>query len=137
MDGPGKEVVSINANLSGPAHVPKTTGEQLSNTFMCDVLRGNGNEEYSLNNKCKAYTDMNIDSKTEIITDITCKFNGKLVAIGVKVDPGFETNYITLSHFRHLFLNQPWHNLRHMMVKHHKPTDGSCCQLRTSTCFIL
>ena len=43
------------------------------------------------------------DGKTEIITDITCKFEGKLIAMEVKVDPGSETNCIPLSHFRRLF----------------------------------
>ena len=39
----------------------------------------------------------------QIITDITCKFEGKLIAMEVKVDPGSETNCIPLSHFRRLF----------------------------------
>ena len=39
----------------------------------------------------------------QIITDITCKFKGKLIAMEVKVDPGSETNCIPLSHFRRLF----------------------------------
>ena len=39
----------------------------------------------------------------QIITDITCKFKGKLIAMEVKVGPGSETNCIPLSHFRHLF----------------------------------
>ena len=85
---------------------PKTTGEQFSNTFACDALTGNGNEEYSLtNSKSKAYTDTDSDGKTEIITDITWKFDGKLVAMEVKVDPGSETNCIPLSHFRCLLLH--------------------------------
>ena len=46
---------------------------------------------------------MDSDGKTEIITDITCKFKGKLIAMEVKVDPGSETNCIPLSHFRCLF----------------------------------
>ena len=54
-------------------------------------------------NKGKAYTDTDSDGKTEIITDITCKFKGKLIAMEVKVDPGSETNCIPLSHFRRLF----------------------------------
>ena len=95
--GPGTEVVSIKADLWRPAHPPKTAGEQFINTF--------GNKEYSLtNNKGKAYTDTDSDGKTEIITDITCKFQGKLIAMEVKVDPGSETNCIPLSHFRCLFL---------------------------------
>ena len=69
-------------------------------------------------------------AKTEIITDITCKFKGKLIAMEVKVDPGSETNCIPLSHFRRLFLsyavrmahprrmpwNQLWLSLKCMMV---------------------
>ena len=51
----------------------------------------------------KAYTDTDSDGKTEIITDITCKFKGKLIAMEVKVNPGSETNCIPLRHFRHLF----------------------------------
>ena len=43
------------------------------------------------------------DGTTEIITDITCKFKGNLVAMKVKVDHGSETNCIPLSHFRRLF----------------------------------
>ena len=39
----------------------------------------------------------------QIITDMTCKFKGKLIAMEVKVDPGSETNCIPLSHFRCLF----------------------------------
>ena len=54
-------------------------------------------------NKGKAYTDTDSDGKTEITTDITWKFDGKLIAIEVKVDPGFKTNCIPSSHFRHLF----------------------------------
>ena len=54
-------------------------------------------------NQGKAYTDTDSDGKTEIITDITCKFKGKLIAMEVKVDPGSETNCIPLSHFRCLF----------------------------------
>ena len=54
-------------------------------------------------NQGKAYTDTDSDGKTEIITDTTCKFKGKLVAMEVKVDPGFETNCIPLSRFRCLF----------------------------------
>ena len=133
-----KEVVSIKADLSGPVHPPKPAGEQFINTFTCDTLRGNGNEEYSLtSNKGKAYTDMDSDSKTEI----TSKFNGKLVAMQVKVDPGSEANCIPFSHFRHLFSqlcredsnprknpwNQLWHSLRHMIVEYYRPTDDQSC----------
>ena len=108
VDGPGgnetKESVSMNADLRRPAHPPKVSGEQFHNTFMCDALISNGNELYDPpSNKGKAYTDTDSDGKTEIITDITCKFKGKLIAMEVKVDPGSETNCIPLSHFRCLF----------------------------------
>ena len=94
----------MNADLPRPAHPPKVSGEQFYNTFMCDALISNGNELYDPpSNKGKAYTDMDSDGKTEIITDITCKFKGKLIAMEVKVDPGSETNCIPLSHFRRLF----------------------------------
>ena len=50
----------------------------------CDALISNGNELYDPpSNKGKAYTDMDSDGKTEIITDITCKFKGKLIAMEV------------------------------------------------------
>ena len=102
--GSGHEVVSIKADLLRPAHPPKTTGEQFINTFECDALTSNGNELYDPpRNQGKAYTDTDSDGKTEIITDITCKFKDKLIAIEVKVDPGSETNCIPLSHFRRLF----------------------------------
>ena len=108
VDGPEgdetKESVSMNADLPRPAHPPKVSGEQFHNTFTCDALISNGNELYDPpSNKGKAYTDMDSDGKTEIITDITCKFKGKLIAMEVKVDPGFKTNCIPLSHFRRLF----------------------------------
>ena len=107
VDGPEgetKESVSMNADLSRPAHPPKVSGEQFHNTFTCDALISNGNELYDPpSNKGKAYTDTDSDGKTEIITDITCKFKGKLIAMEVKVDPGSETNCIPLSHFRRLF----------------------------------
>ena len=108
VDGPGgtetKESVSMNADLPRPAHPPKVSGEQFYNTFTCDALISNGNELYDPpSNKGKAYTDTDSDGKTEIITDITCKFKGKLIAMEVKVDPGSETNCIPLSHFRHQF----------------------------------
>ena len=99
-----KVSVSMNAGLPRPAHPPKVSGEPFINTFACDALTSNGNELYDPpSNQGKAYTDTDSDGKTEIITDITCKFKGKLVAMEVKVDPGSETNYIPLSHFRHLF----------------------------------
>ena len=99
-----KEFVSMNADLPRPAHPPKVSGEQINNTFACDALISNGNELYDPpSNKGKAYTDTDSDGKTEIITDIICKFKGKLVAMEVKVDPGSETNCIPLSHFRCLF----------------------------------
>ena len=108
VDGLGgnetKESVSMNAGLPRPAHPFKVSGEPFINTFTCDALTSNGNELYDPpSNQGKAYTDTDSDGKTEIITDITCKFKGKLVAMEVKVDPGFETNCIPLSHFRHLF----------------------------------
>ena len=108
VDGLGgnetKESVSMNADLPRPAHPPKVSGEQFYNTFACDALISNGNELYDPpSNKGKAYTDTDSDGKTEIITDITCKFKGKLIAMEVKVDPGSETNCIPLSHFRCLF----------------------------------
>ena len=87
-----KESVSMNAGLSRPAHPLKVSGEPFINTFTCDVLTSNGNEQYEPpSNQGKAYTDTDSDGKTEIITDITCKFKGKLVAMEVKVDPGSET----------------------------------------------
>ena len=122
----------MNAGLPRPAHTPKVSGEQFYNTFLCDALTSNGNELYDPpSNKGKAYTDTDSDGKTEIITDITCKFKGNLIAMEVKVDPGSETNWIQLSHFRHLSSlsyaermahqgrmpwNQLWLSLRHMMV---------------------
>ena len=94
----------MNADLSRPAHPPKVSGEQFYNTFACDALISNGNGLYDPpSNNGKAYTDTDSDGKTEIITDITCKFKGKLIAMEVKVDPGSETNCIPLSHFRRLF----------------------------------
>ena len=108
VDGLGgnktKESVSMKAGLLRPAHPPKVSGEPFINTFTCNALTSNGNELYEPpSNQGKAYTDTDSDGKTEIITDITCKFKGKLVAMEVKVDPGSETNCIPLSHFRHLF----------------------------------
>ena len=94
----------MNAGLPRPAHPPKVSGEPFINTFACDALTSNGNELYDPpSNQGKAYTDTDNDGKTEIITDITCKFKGKLVAMEVKVDPGSQTNCIPLSHFRRLF----------------------------------
>ena len=94
----------MNADLPRPAHPSKVSGEQIYNTFACDALISNGIELYDPpSNKGKAYTDTDSDGKTEIITDITCKFKGKLIAMEVKVDPGSETNCIPLSHFRCLF----------------------------------
>ena len=99
-----KESVSMNADLPRSAHPPKVSGEQFHNTFTCDALISNGNELYDPPSyKGKAYTDTDSDGKTEIITDITCKFKGKLIAMEVKVDPGSETTCIPLSHFRRLF----------------------------------
>ena len=94
----------MNADLPRPAHPPKVSGEQFYNTFACDALISNGNELYDPpSNKGKAYTDTDSDGKTEIITDITCKFKGKPIAMEAKVDPGSETNCIPLSHFRRMF----------------------------------
>ena len=116
----------MNADLPRPAHPPKVTGEQFYNTFGCDTLISNGNELYDLpSNKGKAYTDTDSDGKTEIITDITCNFKGKLIAMEVKVDPGSKTNCIPLSHLscaermahpRRTPWNQLWLSLKHMMV---------------------
>ena len=94
----------MKAGLPGPAHPPKVSGEPFINTFVCDALTSSGNELYEPpSNQGKAYTDTDRDGKTEIITDITCKFKGKLVPMEVKVDPGSKTNCIPLSHFRCLF----------------------------------
>ena len=108
VDGLGgnktKEIVSMNAGLPRPAHPPKVSGEPFINTFMCDALTSSSNELYEPpSNQGKAYTDTESDGKTEIITDITCKFKGKLFAMEDKVDPGSKTNFIPLSHFRCLF----------------------------------
>ena len=94
----------MNAGLSRPAHPLKVSGEPFINTFMCDALTSNGSElNHPPSNQGQAYTDTDSDGKTEIITDITCKFKGKLIAMEVKVDPGSETNCIPLIHFRCLF----------------------------------
>ena len=94
----------MKAGLLRPAYPPKVSGEPIINTFVCDALTSNGNELYEPpSNHGKAYTDTDSDGKTEIITDITCKFKSKLIAMEVKVDPGSETNCIPLSHFRCLF----------------------------------
>ena len=90
--------------LSRPEHPPKDAGETFINTFMCDTITSTGNEEYDDCNKIyKVYMDTDSDGKTEIITDINVKFQGKAIEIEVKVDPGAETNCIPLSHFRYLF----------------------------------
>ena len=98
-------------SLAGPTHPPKEkyslqneTGKLCSNPFTCYALgNGNGSEVDDSNKKYKVYTDTDSDGKTEIITDINCKFKGKVFAMEVKVDPGSETNCIPLSHFRRLF----------------------------------
>ena len=102
---PSRQMPSQLLNSSQDQHtLPKTTGEQFINTFMCDALTSNGNELYvPPRNQGKAYTNTERDGKTEIITDITCKFKGKLIAMAVKVDPGSKTNCIPLSYFRRLF----------------------------------
>ena len=93
------------AGLSRPAHPPKDAGETFINSFMCDTINSIGNEEYDDCNKTyKVYTDTDSDGKTEIITDINVKFQGRAIEMEVKVDPGAETNCIPLSHFRCLFL---------------------------------
>ena len=106
-----EKTVSNSVGVSGPAHPPKEkyslsakTGKQRANPFTCYALgNGNGSQVDDSNKKYKVYTDTDSDGKTEIITDINCKFKGKLFAMEVKVDPGSETNCIPLSHFRHLF----------------------------------
>ena len=104
MTSLANKVASIKADLLRPEHPPKTTGEQFINTFTCDALTSNGNELYDPpSNQGKAYTDTDSEGKTELITDITCKFKGRLIAMEVKVDPGSNTNCIPLSHFRCLF----------------------------------
>ena len=100
----GTKDLSMKAGQQEPADPPKPTGEQSNNTFTCDALRGNGNEEYNnCNKKYKVYTDTDSDDKTEIITELTCKLKGNLFDMEAKVDLGAETNYIPLSHFRYLF----------------------------------
>ena len=106
-----EETVSNCVGISGPTHPPKEkyslqtdTGKPCSNPFICYALgNGNGSEVDDSNKKYRVYTDTDSDGKTEIITDINCKFKGKIFAMGVKVDPGSETNCIPLSHFRRLF----------------------------------
>ena len=144
----------MNADLPRPAHPPKSSGEQFHNTFACDALTSNGNELYDPpSNQGKAYTNTDSDGKTEIITNITCKFKGKLIAMEVKVDPGSKTNYTIESfqapvpsamqkgwHPRRMPWNQLWLSLKHMMVASWPATDGSYCLLGTSetaTSFIL
>ena len=97
-------------SLSGPTHPPKekyslqtNTGKPCSNPFICYALgNGNGSEVDDSNKKYRVYTDTDSDGKTEIITDINCKFKGKVFAMEVKVDPRSETNY-TIESFRCLF----------------------------------
>ena len=98
-------------SLAGPPHPPKEkyslqtdTGKPCSNPFICYALgNGNGSQVDDSNKKYRVYTDTDSDGKTKIITDINCKFKGKLFAMEVKVDPGSETNCVPLSHFRCLF----------------------------------
>ena len=97
--------------------------------------------------KYKVYTDTDSDGKTEIITDLNVKFQGKPLEMEVKVDPGAETNCIPLSHFRYLFpelCNREGQPLEEALtpslaqfeaydggiMKAHM--DGSYCPLRTS-----
>ena len=147
--------------LAGPTHPPKVkyslqtdSGELCSNSFVCYALgNGNGKQVDNCNKKYKVYTDTDSDGKTEIVTDITCKYKGKVFAMEVKVDPGSETICTPLSHFRCLFpqmcgkdgnqrrqpWNQLWHSSKHMMEAYCMPMDGSSCQHRISatTSFIL
>ena len=51
-------------------------------------------------NKGKAYTDTDSDGKTEIITDITCKFKGKLVAMEVPGGPWIRDKLYTIESFQ-------------------------------------
>ena len=143
---PGSEGnVSKSAGITTPAHLPKVSGEHFVNTFACDALGGNGNEEFNDCNKTyKVYTDTDSDGKTEIITNLKCKLEGKAFEIEVKVDLR-QTVYhwvisgacscsyaVRMAHPRRRPWKQPWHSLRHMMVEYYKPMDGSLCQLRTS-----
>ena len=106
----GGNSISNRNGFSGPSHHPKEKyslqtdrGQPCANPFVCYAL-GNGNGKLvDSNTKYKAYTDTDSDGKTEIITDITCKYKGKIFGMEVKVDPGLETNCIPLSHFRCLF----------------------------------
>ena len=162
-----EETVSKSVGISGPTHPPEEkysfegpphppkekyslqtdTGKLCSNPLICYALgNGNGSQVDDSNKKYRVYTDTDSDGKTEIITDINCKFKGKIFAMEVKVDPGSETNCIPLNHFRRLFpqlcktdglpketaWNQLWHSLRHTMVALCRPTDGPSCQLKIS-----
>ena len=92
------------SGLPKPQHPPKHAGEHFINTFACDTIGCNGNEEYDDCNKVyKVYTDTDSDGKTEIITDIKVEFQGKAIEMEVKVDPGAETNCMPLSYFRYHF----------------------------------
>ena len=84
--------------LSGPQHPPKVDGLGGNETKEIISMRA-GLSRPAHPPKVSGEPII----KTEIITDITCKFKGKLIAMEVKVDPGSETNCIPLSHFRHLF----------------------------------
>ena len=94
--------------LEGPPHPPKVkysletdTGEPCSNPFICYALgNGNGNQVDDSNKKYRVYTDTDSDGKTEIITDINCKFEGKVFAMEVKVDPGFRDKLYTIESFQ-------------------------------------
>ena len=110
---PPKEKYSLpitTITVSGPPHPPKEkyslvddTNEASINSFVCYALGDGNGELLDCNKKYKVHTDTDSDGKTEIITDIKCKYNGKFFAMEVKVDPGSETNCIPLSHFRCLF----------------------------------
>ena len=77
-------------SLSGPIHPPKekyslqtNTGKPCSNPFICYALgNGNGSQVDDSNKKYRVYTDTDSDGKTEIITDMNCKFKGKVFAHG-------------------------------------------------------
>ena len=85
------------AGLSRPALPPKDAGEPFINSFMCDTLSSIGIEEYDDCNKIyKVYMDTDSDGKTEIITDINVKFQGKAIEMKVKVDPGADSTIVCL-----------------------------------------
>ena len=91
----------MKAGLSRPAHPPKVLGEPFINTFSCNAITSNGNELYEPpSNQGKAYTDTDSDGKTEIMTDITSKFKGKLVAMEVQGGPWIQDKLYTIESFQ-------------------------------------